>query len=166
MGPHSFKCGSKQRITNISGKKTSFNGAALFQVRKCQSARWSIGLQLLLQWGRTLSSAEVEPSHSPERDAGQASMGPHSFKCGSGTATPGERDQEAALQWGRTLSSAEVGIGASVFAEASKASMGPHSFKCGSRNRRLRVCGGVKGFNGAALFQVRKSDDYLFFLIG
>ena len=60
-----------------------------------------------------------------------ASMGPHSFKCGKHNRLNSNPYNRAA-------------------------SMGPHSFKCGKRvfnGMELRV---FNGFNGAALFQVRK----------
>ena len=59
MGPHSFKCGSRARQTTSEQRKDQ------------------------LQWGRTLSSAEVKKQR--------------------GDYLPDEE-----LQWGRTLSSAEV----------------------------------------------------------
>ncbi len=133
MGPHSFKCGKQgwlldrdEYVAALQWGRTlssaersfekrrsapeeiSFNGAALFQVRKAQLAlrpptdsrtrfngaalfqvRKVRGLQKLshspkpLQWGRTLSSAE---STSKEEL---------------------EQIKQFLLQWGRTLSSAE-----------------------------------------------------------
>ena len=86
----------------------------------------------VLQWGRTLSSAEVRPIGSKSNRYVSASMGPHSFKCGSFVCPGAARHREhrfngaalfqvrkcadmesrtfrwGALQWGRTLSSAEV----------------------------------------------------------
>ncbi len=158
MGPHSFKCGKFLRKGVILIGVMSFNGAALFQVRK--------------GWQKPCDEDEPLP----------ASMGPHSFKCGkiaywwhpneenlgfNGAALfqvrkvnyalylldkAGYRFNGAALfqvrkvdrwrastpankmlQWGRTLSSAE--------------SSGVHP-----RRGVIRI-----GFNGAALFQVRKA---------
>src|SRR5579885_3265525 len=109
----------------------------------------------MLQWGRTLSSAEwrvrTRPPHFPDQ-----------------------------LQWGRTLSSAEcsgVTIGEGARIEA--ASMGPHSIECGMCSRVSNFSFILKlqwgrtlssaewgapgtispmrrglGFNGAALYRV------------
>ena len=83
MGPHSFKCGklglddggqtaiqklqwgrtlssaeSRRFVHFDARKKISFNGAALFQVRKDLQVRVGQAGYVKLQWGRTLSSAE------------------------------------------------------------------------------------------------------------
>ena len=134
----------------------------------------------LLQWGRTLSSAEVRSHGVREKLTVRASMGPHSFKCGSTTnsANSGQRTGASmgphsfkcgsrvpplareffwdALQWGRTLSSAEVETKIDRLAQFLLASMGPHSFKCGSVKRTESPTSTSFCFNGAALFQVRK----------
>ena len=60
-----------------------FNGAALFQVRKVKECACGNRSGIWLQWGRTLSSAE------------------------SYTGDLREENTFSMLQWGRTLSSAE-----------------------------------------------------------
>ena len=138
---------------------------------------------LMLQWGRTFSSAESERPFCIANNGQQASMGPHFFKCGKGSNTtlvPAWTPcfNGAALfqvrkgrpifslliignllQWGRTFSSAESGSRRDVGAGWRRASMGPHFFKCGKPN--ITVRGGVHParFNGAALFQVRKDPE-------
>ena len=59
MGPHSFKCGSTVEYKDPGASSS------------------------MLQWGRTLSSAEVLTNPGAECVQLNASMGPHSFKCGS-----------------------------------------------------------------------------------
>ena len=86
MGPHSFKCGSPADLPATERRGLRFNGAALFQVRKFSPSILLLAQDLSLQWGRTLSSAEVLGSRTTLR-------------------------QVAMLQWGRTLSSAEVARG-------------------------------------------------------
>ena len=107
MGPHSFKCGKQgalqQSLTGIN----------------------------MLQWGRTLSSAESPVQASRVSLPPLASMGPHSFKCGK--------------DFGKVRCTNPV-----------SASMGPHSFKCGKKTSKRCCKRARKGFNGAALFQVRK----------
>ena len=115
----------------------SFNGAALFQVRKelrffagfyaidglqwgrtfssaeSFAGRWkTIVKWSKLQWGRTFSSAERSPFTKAAVADLPASMGPHFFKCGKVD-------------------------GINHRAERSLASMGPHFFKCGKRNTPL-----------------------------
>ena len=111
MGPHSFKCGSLGGMGVIRIAEGGFNGAALFQVRKFVSlldgqldCRFCFNGAALFQ---------VRKFGDPDAVAliARASMGPHSFKCGSAT----------------TLVAAE---------NAGRASMGPHSFKCGSEAPR------------------------------
>ena len=86
--------------------ESSFNGAALFQVRKVIEELVFPNDPELLQWGRTFSSAER-------------------LQAPSAPSAP------SSLQWGRTFSSAESKHGAGR-------------------------CELSSGFNGAALFQVRK----------
>ena len=59
-------------------------------------------------------------------------MGPHFFKCG---------------KWLVTVS----------VLQSDPASMGPHFFKCGKEGVQYPIAYEVEGFNGAALFQVRKA---------
>ena len=114
MGPHSFKCGSVHCLRLVRTGLPCFNGAALFQVRK-SGIIWRVSPgNSLLQWGRTLSSAEVDDLRLTPKQCNAASMGPHSFKCGSHAAEPAKRRASSALQWGRTLSSAEVGVAVEV----------------------------------------------------
>ncbi len=87
--------------------------------------------------------------------AGEASMGPHFFKCGSSVTR----------RIASGLSFASMGphffkCGSGNVSEKKRlrsgASMGPHFFKCGSFcNQNVPVLT-ILGFNGAALFQVRK----------
>ena len=109
MGPHFFKCGNQnlshkfvpnkklqwgrtfssaenRRQTRHHRASISFNGAALFQVRKNQRNTHGRFGVARLQWGRTFSSAEKrqEVRHVP-CFRGPASMGPHFFKCGKST---------------------------------------------------------------------------------
>ena len=83
MGPHFFKCGKGR---GHKGKKksqeSSFNGAALFQVRKGPTTRMSAMCFIVLQWGRTFSSAERKSISIVCLVFFAASMGPHFFKCG------------------------------------------------------------------------------------
>ena len=144
-------------LQNLQETELSFNGAALFQVRKCTGIPTQTGFNIVLQWGRTFSSAEVE-------FVGWQSAGPRLLQWGrtfssaevNDTYTSFQRDRT--LQWGRTFSSAEVLPGQLIGAPSVSASMGPHFFKCGSVPRPRRAVKFILGFNGAALFQVRKSQ--------
>ncbi len=60
----------------------------------------------MLQWGRTLMSAESPGKLILKLGAGHASMGPHSDECGIWLDYPIQQ-VTAMLQWGRTLMSAE-----------------------------------------------------------
>ena len=64
--------------------------------------------------------------------------------------------QKIVLQWGRTFSSAERASLPATFMGVSRASMGPHFFKCGKETHSDLDSDVIVGFNGAALFQVRK----------
>ena len=158
MGPHSFKCGKLKycgllrilprklqwgrtlssaersvRSAHHAKRHRRFNGAALFQVRKVIQkviGNWRVSS---LQWGRTLSSAESLLNTLPLQ-------------------------REHLLQWGRTLSSAESHPISPHSLLVIRASMGPHSFKCGKIGDVNRDYALLAGFNGAALFQVRKEQ--------
>ena len=75
----------KRGFLGLSGP--SFNGAALFQVRKAKKLRMMLLIVRKLQWGRTLSSAESKRIDAEEAAEAAASMGPHSFKCGKFTCS-------------------------------------------------------------------------------
>ena len=82
MGPHFFKCGKLWRRRKPAWPTDSFNGAALFQVRKEWLQTRPGGLPTKLQWGRTFSSAESCGGVVNRLGPQIASMGPHFFKCG------------------------------------------------------------------------------------
>ena len=158
MGPHSFKCGKRTIDCQWRSDHRSFNGAALFQVRKAyldfppsstffcfngaalfqvrkdRVPRYQPLAKQMLQWGRTLSSAERVAPSGKQAYKLVASMGPHSFKCGK-----------------------SVVLKSTPFAP--RASMGPHSFKCGKRPSLVSGPNWNLCFNGAALFQVRKEKN-------
>ena len=113
MGPHSFKCGK------LGCKETNISQA------------------ILLQWGRTLSSAESPPVPSRDKARFKASMGPHSFKCGKfvsqlilDSGNPASMGPHS-FKCGKLLANHD--------AEPSQmfASMGPHSFKCGKSGESI-----------------------------
>ncbi len=134
MGPHFFKCGSIVReIIHLSIMVASM-GPHFFKCGSAAKTESPSTDRSELQWGRTFSSAEVRTNTS----ATSAS---------------------AWLQWGRTFSSAEVGRCTDALSYKEGASMGPHFFKCGSIGTNFGVVSRVHRFNGAALFQVRKSID-------
>ena len=110
---------------------TRFNGAALFQVRK-EDPR------------------EARPAR-PTRFNGAALF---QVRKDSHFALPVQHHNP--LQWGRTFSSAESNTNQQQEDEFYSASMGPHFFKCGKKRAQARTRARLRGFNGAALFQVRK----------
>ena len=107
MGPHSFKCGSKCAGDNSEPHRARFNGAALFQVRKC--------------YVRMRSNRRSFP----------ASMGPHSFKCGSSASISTMSACRACFN-GAALFQVRKFSHRRRRRRVFPASMGPHSFKCGS----------------------------------
>src|SRR5437667_78030 len=108
MGPQSFDCGSAitwkgveypeaERFNGaavfrlrkyfglfFSGEPIKrFNGAAVFRLRKLSTAFLSSCASFSLQWGRSLSTAEVNCRCIPNIARCGTSMGPQSFDCGS-----------------------------------------------------------------------------------
>ena len=131
MGPHFFKCGKPGNHWRVPDDNMSFNGAALFQVRKVIPAafpffakqsfngaalfqvRKEISKPLWSAWrfrfnGAALFQVRKEVDLVDRLlELAIASMGPHFFKCGKQTG-------------GRLLAR-----------QVDSASMGPHFFKCG-----------------------------------
>ena len=158
MGPHSFKCGKSLRPFHPTSRFICFNGAALFQVRKEKIVEERDAECPVLQWGRTLSSAEsrqiavaaarplpsfngaalfqVRKARCKSRTQSierRASMGPHSFKCGK-RSDSGESSLPVWLRASMGPHSFKCGKEVSPDKArrlARMASMGPHSFKCG-----------------------------------
>ena len=92
-------------------RKSSFNGAALFQVRK-GAASYALPHHLRqLQWGRTLSSAESSGGSVASKWVALGFNGAALFQV------------------------RKVGVSGSVVNRCLYASMGPHSFKCGKFRR-------------------------------
>ena len=131
MEPHSYECGNSHRRCHIQYT------------------------QALLQWSRTLTSAEISrPSHLLKSDW-PASMEPHSYECGNRPflADPfpfGQCFNGAALLRVRK-SHDQVNYAAHM-----RASMEPHSYECGNGQRVHPQPPGHPCFNGAALLRVRK----------
>ncbi len=83
MGPRSFNRGNLPQVMRWSETVRCFNGAAVFQPRKL---RLSIPVYTnfgLLQWGRGLSTAEIQPRRHRHALGDLASMGPRSFNRGN-----------------------------------------------------------------------------------
>ena len=85
-----------------------------------------------------------------------ASMGPHFFKCGKGKYEVTAEFAEVKLQWGRTFSSAESKPAKPSQLWRNLLQWG-RTFSSAERNKiHLFRQARRLGFNGAALFQVRK----------
>ena len=107
MGPHSFKCGKRAQSIDRHRLDHRFNGAALFQVRKGPNCLPSQAGIFLLQWGRTLSSAESWRVIGLRKTGEACFNGAALFQVRKDRQAKAREDLKAKLQWGRTLSSAE-----------------------------------------------------------
>ena len=141
MGPHSFKCGKRNPGQDSGADHGSFNGAALFQVRKVEVIDASGFFTPRLQWGRTLSSAESIGTARPGRALTARFNGAALFQVRKAYHCNEVSRACLALQWGRTLSSAESDSLRFKVAVQEVASMGPHSFKCGKLPNDIRRSG-------------------------
>ena len=84
MGPRSFNRGNAKYPTKPSRPRCGFNGAAVFQPRKCDALYDDDAIyDIRLQWGRGLSTAEIQGAAIPANGPGPASMGPRSFNRGN-----------------------------------------------------------------------------------
>ena len=158
MGPQSFDCGNSLKASQTHvWFDACFNGAAVFRLRKQQNASALPDLTIVLQWGRSLSTAETRHARILSVPRRCASMGPQSFDCGNDRASYSRRSATAMLQWGRSLSTAETPTLRRLSPNVSHASMGPQSFDCGNVRVAARTCIRTRsGFNGAAVFRLRK----------
>ena len=157
-----------------------FNGAALFQVRKDKGAKLQDIWTDMLQWGRTFSSAERSRPLKVQRMDGELQWGRTFSSAESRHLPPSGRspitrfngaalfqvrkDKDIAediqeggtLQWGRTFSSAESADYEKAATDGVKLQWG-RTFSSAESVGLLGVAVEVVvGFNGAALFQVRK----------
>ena len=183
MGPHFFKCGKIFPSDPELRLALSFNGAALFQVRKnCQGHRPGYGrgrfngaalfqvrkkvkerkqiMQIkVLQWGRTFSSAEKAPLLIFPPAPARASMGPHFFKCGKSSLHGLADELRRCFNGAALFQVRKIGGIRKKGNMKTIASMGPHFFKCGKSFSKTLSTSFDPSFNGAALFQVRKKAD-------
>ena len=112
---------------------SGFNGAAVFQPRKCPDkiSFFQVAMTIASMGPRSFNRGNPRPLRPSDRSAvGVASMGPRSFNRGNGDA-PSRLCRR-------------------------RASMGPRSFNRGN-GRPRRPCNRRLSFNGAAVFQPRKS---------
>ena len=88
-----------------------------------------------------------------------ASMGPHFFKCGNGRNWVGiDQHPEAASMGPHFFKCGNYLVKIQYMSHLLFASMGPHFFKCGNFDELFMNGNTPVSFNGAALFQVRKSQ--------
>ena len=134
MGPRSFNRGNFPAWVPTPATRSRFNGAAVFQPRKCAVTRFKCFALKSLQWGRGLSTAEMTRATS-------LSTPPSLLQWGRGLSTAEMQDPAAVvystggLQWGRGLSTAEIFRPGSRHLRPALASMGPRSFNRGNAAR-------------------------------
>ncbi len=108
MGPRSFNRGNiaAAKMAYIARLRASMGPRSFNRGNVVDPGQGRVG-QVLLQWGRGLSTAEI--SQEEERGSPvKASMGPRSFNRGNGPASSFSSTAQPRLQWGRGLSTAEM----------------------------------------------------------
>ena len=159
MGPQSFNCGNSE-LTRRDGRRMASMGPQSFN---CGNTPTTPALRIaspMLQWGRSLSTAETGRFPRRERHVSRCEL-----QWGRSLSTAETRRRAATcrpstvLQWGRSLSTAET-LPERLVADVSQmglASMGPQSFNCGNSGIEVSATRlPVDCFNGAAVFQLRK----------
>ena len=130
MGPHSFERGDS-RMGMVRGTQPGdFNGAALFRARRYGPDTGARSGARPLQWGRTLSSAEMLFSLAAVFVLNILQWG-RTLSSAEIRRKRRHTTSTDRLQWGRTLSSAEIHVHPARGQRAGNASMGPHSFERG-----------------------------------
>ena len=83
MGPQPFDCGNSHLAGRPRAHIIHFNGAAAFRLRKFRSIWADLLNWMTLQWGRSLSTAEMCLIRDLLRFVETTSMGPQPFDCGN-----------------------------------------------------------------------------------
>ena len=157
MGPHFFKCGKKNRAEISSTIDALLQWGRTFSSAEKNPTGAEWGWRLNLQWGRTFSSAEKS---SRERRGIMELLvfnGAALFQVRK-TRTPIRcRQRTLDLQWGRTFSSAEKRA-MNDQDKIKKLLQWGRTFSSAEKMVVMKTKLSAKPpFNGAALFQVRKN---------
>ena len=156
-GPQSFDCGNVAGKPRRNALPSGFNGAAVFRLRKCHKAHQAQIAEFELQRGRSLSTAEIStPPAVGARIVGLQrgrSLSTAEIRTRMQTTLPFRLQ----LQRGRSLSTAEIPPVGPLVVGLASASTGPQSFDCGNTFQFSRPPRTMSGFNGAAVFRLRKS---------
>ena len=131
MGPHSFKCGKWRAFGRPLGCFATSMGPHSFKCGKQSRHLLIQSIELALQWGRTLSSAERFSTMRQVFLDNQTSMGPHSFKCGKPSSLLSQIVQSPSFNGAALFQVRKAVVGAGADGGNASPSMGPHSFKCG-----------------------------------
>jgi len=130
MGPQHLSCGNYVQCAEHHGDQRASMGPqhlscgnVLF-VGRANAESW-------LQWGRSISAAEIAKGIGGGRGLSDASMGPQHLSCGNHEAKFDELTKYAA-------------------------SMGPQHLSCGNHHSRHHLQPRLRCFNGAAASQLRK----------
>ena len=107
MGPRPFERGNPKPHISARPAVTHFNGAAPFRARKLAYISRNGAFHDVLQWGRALSSAEIESSAMAGVITGYFN-GAAPFRARKYVVVRDAQGRVVALQWGRALSSAEI----------------------------------------------------------
>ena len=107
MGPHFFKCGNEAPFHAYSPQLFCFNGAALFQVRKC--SHLATGRQSLACFnGAALFQVRKYDGDDHINDVAVSFNGAALFQVRKYPLSSLQEYLQVLLQWGRTFSSAEI----------------------------------------------------------
>ena len=142
-----------------TASNAAFNGAAVFQPRKSRPlARHSAWLYVPSMGPRFFNRGNDLHRRKCTARIGQPSMGPRFFNRGNRACGLPSTARQMRLQWGRGFSTAEIAVAACDRAPPVMPSMGPRFFNRGNvLGRGAGVRRPVSAFNGAAVFQPRKS---------
>ena len=139
--------------TDLSKQLQWGRGLSTAEMKVSGSSKTS---RIVLQWGRGLSTAEIV-AYDDDLKATVALQWGRGLSTAEMSLRPITEKATHELQWGRGLSTAEMRFVWEPKDPQRRASMGPRSFNRGNPEEGWRSGANMGCFNGAAVFQPRKS---------
>ena len=162
MGPQHLSCGNLASVHPAGYGLLRFNGAAASQLRKWYNSngtalaygtlQWGRSISaaeillilafmlrqfLVLQWGRSISAAEITTTTNKRcADVPPSFNGAAASQLRKWTVLGASSPCIIALQWGRSISAAEIRTALAGGGDGIEASMGPQHLSCGNRATR------------------------------
>ena len=156
MGPQHLSCGNNEITALMSGSQVQLQWGRSISAAEIGSDVDAQTAKDPLQWGRSISAAEIRSGSFDHSSGFAASMGPQHLSCGN--PSPARRRPRHDLRFNGAAASQ---LRKSRRARCSnrrpwQASMGPQHLSCGNPAPAHQTQTATRRFNGAAASQLRK----------